>query len=98
MRNVLDPHRHYKKDSSKGAAPAFSHVGTLVEGPTDFFSGRLTNRERKRTLVEEIMDGERESGRMKRKYGEIQDAKRSGKKGDWKKKVEKKYGSGRMKR
>lgn len=49
-------------------------------------------------MVEEIMDGERESGRMKRKYGEIQDAKRSGKKGDWKKKVEKKYGSGKMKR
>jgi hypothetical protein len=93
MRGVLDPHRHYKKDSNKSKVPAFSQVGTLIEGPTEFFSGRLTNKERKRTLVEEIMDTEKDSGRLKRKYGEIQAVKTSGKKGDYKKAMAKKYGS-----
>lgn len=94
---MLDPHRHYKKESSKAKAPAFSQVGTLVEGPTDFFNGRLTNKERKRTLAEEIMEGERDTGRLKRKYGEIQAVKTSGKKSDYKKRMMKKYGN-KMKR
>jgi hypothetical protein len=93
MRGVLDPHRHYKKDGNKSKAPAFSQVGTLIEGPTEFFSGRLTNKERKRTLVEEIMENERDSGRLKRKYGEIQKVKTSGKKGDYKAAMAKKYGN-----
>jgi len=95
MRNVLDPHRHYKKEgknSKNKAAPAFSQVGTLIEGPTEFFTGRLTNKERKKTLVEEIMDGERQNGRLKRKYGELQGVKRSGKKGDYNEKMKKRYG------
>lgn len=69
----------------------------MVEGPTDFFNGRLTNKERKRTLAEEIMEGERGTGRLKRKYGEIQAVKTSGKKGDYKKRMFKKYGN-KMKR
>jgi len=52
----------------------------------------LTNKERKKTLVEEIMDGEKQTGRLKRKYGEIQGVKRSGKKGDYNEKMKQRYG------
>jgi hypothetical protein len=55
-------------------------VGTIIEGPTEFFSARLTNKERKRTFVEEILASENASGRFKNKYGEIQASKTSGKK------------------
>ena len=84
MRNVLDPHRHYKKDNGKFAAPEFSQVGTIVEGPTEFFSARLNNRDRRENLVDEVLAGERESGRFEKKYGEIQDTKTSGKKAHYK--------------
>lgn len=84
MRSVLDPKRFYKKESAKSKPPEFAQVGTLIEGPTEFFSGRLTNRERKRTFVEQILDGEQQTGRLKRKYEEIQAVKTSGKKAHYK--------------
>lgn len=92
MRNVLDPKRHYKKDNSKAQVPEFSQVGTMIEGPTEFYSARLQNRERKRTLVEEVLTGERAGGRFKHQYNEIQERKRSGKKGHYKAQMAKHYG------
>ncbi|KAI7230220.1 rRNA-processing protein FCF2 [Hortaea werneckii] len=84
MRGVLDPHRHYKKEGGKMQAPEYSQVGTIVEGPTEFYSGRIENKKRKRTFVEEVLSGEQETGRFKRKYGELQDKKGSGKKAFYK--------------
>ena len=80
MRSVLDSKRHYKKENGKAQAPEFSQVGTIIEGPTEFFSGRITKKDRKKTFVEEVMAQERETGRFAAKYGDIQHAKRSGKK------------------
>lgn len=84
MRSIFDPKRHYKKDNGNALAPEFSEVGTIIEGPTDFYSSRLQNRERKRTLVEEIMQGERSTGRFKNKYNDVQLAKTRGKKAHYK--------------
>lgn len=84
MRNVLDPHRHYRKDNGKMKAPEYSQVGTIVEGPTEFFSGRIENKKRKKTFVEEVLAGEQETGRFKKKFGELQDRKGSGKKAFYK--------------
>ncbi|KAF2773486.1 Fcf2-domain-containing protein [Teratosphaeria nubilosa] len=84
MRNVLDPHRHYKKESGKMQPPVYSQVGTIKEGPTEFFSGRIENKQRKRTLVEEVLAGEQETGRFRRKYGDLQEKKTSGKKAFYK--------------
>lgn len=85
LRSVLDPHRHYKKDTGrKNQIPEFSQVGTIIEGPTEFFSSRLTNKERKRTFVEEILAGEKANSRFKSKYNVIQAAKTSGKKNHYK--------------
>ncbi|CZS90719.1 probable FCF2 Essential nucleolar protein involved in the early steps of 35S rRNA processing [Rhynchosporium agropyri] len=85
MRDVLDPKRHYKKDNKKQQIPEFSQVGTIIQGPTEYFSSRLMNKDRKRTLVEEVLAGEKSSGRFKSKYNEIQEAKTSGKKAHYKK-------------
>ena len=85
MRSVLDPHRHYKKDSRKGRLPQFSQVGTVIEGPTEYLSSRINKKDRAETFVEETMRAEDNSGRLKRRYGEIQDKKTSGKKAHYKK-------------
>lgn len=84
MRNVLDPHRHYKKDNGKMKAPEYSQIGTIVEGPTEYFSGRIQNKDRKRTFVEEVLSGEQQTGRFKKKYGDVQAQKTSGKKAYYK--------------
>lgn len=83
MRGVLDPHRHYKKDNS--AFPEYSQVGTIIEGNADYFSSRLSNKERKRTIAEEVMADGSSRKRFKNKYEEIQIKKRSGKKEFYKK-------------
>jgi hypothetical protein len=84
MRDTIDPKRFYKKDNSKAKVPEFSQVGTIIEGPTEYFSSRLSNKDRKRTFVEEVLAGEASSGRFKSKYNEIQAAKTSGKKAHYK--------------
>ncbi|KAI1626815.1 Fcf2 pre-rRNA processing-domain-containing protein [Exophiala viscosa] len=85
MRSVLDPHRHYKKNNRKGKIPTFSQTGTVIEGPTEFYSARINKRDRANNFVEEAMATEKETGRFKRKYAEIQEAKTSGKKAHYKK-------------
>lgn len=84
MRSVLDPKRHYKKESGKAKPPEFSQVGTIIEGPTEFFSARIAKKDRKKTFVEEAMALERETKRFESKYNDIQSTKRSGKKAYYK--------------
>ncbi|KAF2969241.1 hypothetical protein GQX73_g4359 [Xylaria multiplex] len=91
MRDVLDPKRHYKKDTSR-ALPEFSQIGTVIPGPTDYFNARITKKERKRTLLEEVLATEDTTRRFKNKYGEIQAIKTSGKKEHYKKMMQRRYG------
>lgn len=84
MRNVLDPKRHYKKSDSKSDVPAFSQVGTIIEGPTEFYTGRINKKDRHQTLVEEVLAQEEQSGKFKSKYQNIISSKKSGKKAFYK--------------
>lgn len=84
MRNVLDPKRHYKKSDSKSDVPAFSQVGTVIEGPTEYFNSRVNKKDRKRTIVEEVLAQEEASGKFKKKYDDILKSKSSGKKAFYK--------------
>lgn len=79
MRSVLDPKRHYKKENGKVRPPQYSHMGTIIEGPGEFFSGRVTKKDRKKTFVEEVLASERETHRFKLKYQGIQATKQNGK-------------------
>ncbi|KAI9183175.1 dTDP-fucopyranose mutase [Blastocladiella emersonii ATCC 22665] len=55
-RDVLESKRHYKKDAKMNATmPKFFHVGRIVEAKHEFYSSRLTKKERKNTLVEQIL-------------------------------------------
>lgn len=76
--------RHYKKDSGKGKLPPFSQVGTVVQGPAEWYSSRINKKDRAKNFVEETMAVEQDTGRFKRKYDEIQGSKTSGKKAHYK--------------
>ena len=84
LRGVLDPQRHYRSESIRPSAPEFSQLGQIIQGPTEYFSSRLPNKERKKTLVEEVLANEQFTSRFKRKYNEIQASKTSGKKAYYK--------------
>ncbi|CAG98915.1 Fcf2p [Kluyveromyces lactis] len=77
-RAALDPKRHYKKDKWK--IPERFSVGTIIEGPTEFYSSRLKNKERKNTMLETLMADDTTNKYFKRKYTEVQQKKTSGKK------------------
>ncbi|KAI3530108.1 hypothetical protein CSPX01_15019 [Colletotrichum filicis] len=82
---AIDSKRHYKKESLKAKVPRYAHVGRIVEGPTEFYSARLTRKERTQTLVDELLSAEKASGKFRSKYEAIQTKKASGKKAFYKK-------------
>ncbi|KAL3577462.1 hypothetical protein D5086_018966 [Populus alba] len=56
LRSAIDPKRHYKRGDSKSKElPKYFQVGTVVESATDFYSGRLTKKERKVTIADELL-------------------------------------------
>lgn len=70
MRSALDPKHFYKKNDLK-VLPKYFQVGKVVNSPLDYYSARMTKKERKRTIVEELMADAEFSKYNKRKYKEI---------------------------
>ncbi|KAH6920701.1 hypothetical protein HPB50_028311 [Hyalomma asiaticum] len=54
MRHVLDPKRFYKKNDLKDL-PKYFQVGTVMDSPADFYHARVPKKDRKRTMVEELL-------------------------------------------
>ena len=61
--------------------PEFSQVGTIIQGPSEYYSSRLPNKDRKRSLVDEILSAEAANGRLRKKYSSLQLANANSKKG-----------------
>lgn len=85
LRDAIDPKRHYKKGDSKSKAlPKYFQVGTVVESPYEFFSGRLTKKERKASLADELLSDPSLAAYRKRKVREIEEKNRPGGNENWK--------------
>lgn len=54
MRKVLDTKTFYKKNDIQ-QLPKYFAVGTVVDNATDFYSGRISKKQRKQTLVDELL-------------------------------------------
>ena len=87
MRDILDPHRHYKKSDS--TLPRYFQMGTVIEGSAEFYSSRISKKQRKGTLVDELLADAEFRKKNKKKYLEIQKVKQSGGKGYYKKRKNK---------
>ena len=75
MRSILDPKRHYKTEDVKAQTPEFSQIGTIIEGPTDFYSSRLLNNALRKTFAGEVLAMEameRSTGRFCSKFIDVQ--------------------------
>lgn len=75
MRSVLDPKHFYKKNDLKGL-PKYFQFGKVMDSPLDYYSGRLTKKERKKTIVDELMADAQFAKYNKRKYKKIIEEKR----------------------
>lgn len=90
QRAALDPKRHYKK--GKWTIPEYFQFGTIIEGPTEFYSSRIKNKDRSSTIMESVINDSDTKKYFKRKYAEIQEKKSSGRRGHYKKVQEKRRG------
>lgn len=70
MRGVLDPKRFYKKNDS-AALPKYFQIGKVLDAPADYYADRVPNKQRKSTLVDELMADAEFKKYNKRKYAEI---------------------------
>lgn len=70
MRSVLDPKHFYKKNDLK-VLPKYFQMGKIMDSPVDYYSSRLTKKERKKTIVDELMADAQFAKYNKRKYKEI---------------------------
>ncbi|XP_012646410.2 deoxynucleotidyltransferase terminal-interacting protein 2 [Microcebus murinus] len=70
MRASLDPKRFYKKNDRDGF-PKYFQMGTIVDNPADFYHSRIPKKQRKRTIVEELLADSEFRRYNRRKYSEI---------------------------
>ena len=74
LRGAYDPKRFYKTDDTSKLPKNFQ-IGTVVEGAQDFYAARLTRKERKRTLTEEVFADADIKAVRKKRFAKIQAAK-----------------------
>lgn len=57
MRHIWDRKSFYKKNDLK-TFPKYFQIGTIVETPADYYHSRIPKKQRKRTIVEELLADE----------------------------------------
>jgi len=79
LRNQLDPKRFYRKDEGEGKGikglPKHFAIGTIVASPSPFggpSAENLSRANRKRTLVDELVDDAEAKSYAKKKFKELQ--------------------------
>ncbi|XP_044055083.1 deoxynucleotidyltransferase terminal-interacting protein 2 [Siniperca chuatsi] len=70
MRGSMDPKRFYKKNDRDGF-PKYFQVGTVVDSAVDFYHSRVPKKDRKRTMVEELLADAEFRHNNKKKYQHI---------------------------
>jgi len=70
LRETLDPSRFYKRKATEEVAKQFQ-IGTVVEHPIDFYSSRATRRERKQTIVDELIADAEFKRKVKQRYSRL---------------------------
>ncbi|NXP78439.1 TDIF2 protein, partial [Ramphastos sulfuratus] len=88
MRASLDPKHFYKKNDRDGL-PKYFQVGTVVDSPIDFYHSRIPKKQRKRTIVEELLADSEFRRYNKKKYQEIMSEKAAFAAGKRKRKMKK---------
>lgn len=70
MRGSMDSKRFYKKNDRDGF-PKYFQMGTVVDNPVDFYHSRVSKKDRKRTMVEELLADAEFRQKNKKKFQAI---------------------------
>lgn len=70
MRSVLDPKHFYKKNDLK-VLPKYFQIGTVQHSQLDYFNERGTKKNKKKSLVDELLADAEFQSFTKRKYKEV---------------------------
>ncbi|XP_069795392.1 deoxynucleotidyltransferase terminal-interacting protein 2 isoform X3 [Narcine bancroftii] len=70
MRSAIDPKRFYKRNDRVGF-PKYFQVGEVLNNPVDFYHSRLPKKQRKRTMVEELLADAQFRRYNKKRYQQI---------------------------
>ncbi|CAD5227892.1 unnamed protein product [Bursaphelenchus okinawaensis] len=70
IRGSIDPTAHYRRNDL-AVLPKYFQTGRVVDNHVDFYSSRMTKKERKQTMVEEIMDDYKVLQKNKKRYSDI---------------------------
>ncbi|XP_072366629.1 deoxynucleotidyltransferase terminal-interacting protein 2 [Scyliorhinus torazame] len=71
MRAAIDPKRFYKKNDRVGF-PKYFQVGKILDNAADFYHSRIPKKQRKQTMVEELLADADFRRYNKRKYQQIE--------------------------
>lgn len=75
MRGYMDPKKFFKKDSKmEKEFPKVFQLGTVTTGAHEFYSARLTKKERAPSIVEEILRDKEKLHYVKKKFEDVQKA------------------------
>lgn len=70
LRETLNPGKFYKKKATEKVSKHFQ-IGTIIEHPIDFYSSRATRKERKQTLVDELIADAEFKKNVKKRYNRL---------------------------
>lgn len=71
-RHVVDPKHFFKRSSSKKPTlPKFFHMGTVIADPSEYYSSRLTKKQRRTTLTAELLADKTARKHLRKKYLEV---------------------------
>lgn len=76
MRSALDPKHFYKKNDMK-VLPKYFQIGTVIDSPLDYYANRGTKKNKKRTLVDELLADAEFQKYQKKKYKEVVESKKT---------------------
>ena len=80
MRGALDPKRFYRSSDSGKGLPKYFQMGTIVEGAEDGRDHRLSKKERKGSMLQELLSDGAIRKRAKTQFLKSQAASMAGKK------------------
>lgn len=78
MRSALDPKHFYKKNDMK-VLPKYFQIGRMIDTPLDYYNNRGLKKNKKRTLVDELLADADFQKFQKRKYKEALENNKRGK-------------------
>lgn len=70
LRETLNPGKFYKKKATENVSKHFQ-IGTIIEHPIDYYSSRATRKERKQTLVDELIADAEFKKNVKKRYNRL---------------------------